>query len=217
MKLGLMGGTFDPIHFGHLRCAQEVAEMFGMDSVLFIPSARPPLKPAAEVSDYGDRLRMVGLAVEGNPLFSASDLEKGGEKPSYTIDTVRRILAAPGKQGSPPEIFFILGMDAFHGIQRWKDWEELLALCSFIVMTRPGHENGSLIPSLPADYAARYTYKNDIDACAHPAGTSIFFRAVTVLDISSTRIRKMVRKGRTIRYLVPDSVRDYIEQRGLYK
>jgi nicotinate-nucleotide adenylyltransferase len=185
--------------------------------VLFIPSARPPLKPAGAVSDFDDRLRMVGLAVAGNPLFAASDVEKQREGPSYSVDTVRRILAGPGKHASRAGIFFILGMDAFHDIQKWKDWKDLLVLCNFVVMTRPGHENGSLIPSLPADYAARYTYRNDIDACTHPAGTSIFFRAVTILDISSTHVRRLVRKGRSIRYLVPDPVREYIEHKGLYK
>lgn len=213
MKWGLLGGTFDPIHLGHLRCAQEIQEIFGLEQVVFIPAARPPLKPAGTVSDFDHRLRMVGLAVEGNPLFAASDLEKQREGPSYSIDTVKQILA----DRRQPELFFILGLDAFQGIQKWKEWESLLLLCNFVVMTRPGFDNGSLIPSLPADYAARYRYRSDIDACTHPVGTSIFFRSVTFLDISSTEIRKRVRAGRSIRYLVPDAVMDYIEQWGLYR
>jgi len=135
MRWGLMGGTFDPIHLAHLRGAQEILEHCGLDRVVFIPSASPPLKHGPGITPYEHRERMVRLAVEGNPAFAYSDVENRREGRSYTVDTIGYFRETFGEE---LEIFFILGQDAFLDIRRWKDWRRLLTLCHFVVMSRPG-------------------------------------------------------------------------------
>ena len=141
MRWGLMGGTFDPIHLAHLRCAEEILEKYGLDKIIFIPSATPPLKQGPGITSYEHRERMVRFAVEGNPAFAFSDVENRREGRSYTVDTIGYFRETFGKE---LEIYFIMGQDAFEDIQRWKSWRRLLTLCHFIVMTRPGWRKGSL-------------------------------------------------------------------------
>ncbi|TFG92537.1 MAG: nicotinate-nucleotide adenylyltransferase [Syntrophobacterales bacterium] len=207
MKWGLFGGTFDPVHLGHLRCAQEVLELFGLDKILFIPAGIQPLKTDRNILPFLHRERMIGLAIAGNPSFETSDIEdrRGGR--SYSVETVRHFLdTAP----DDTELYFILGQDAFHEFSMWKDWQELLRLCNFVVMTRPGHETKALTGVFPPDIASLFHYDKASDGFRGPAGRCIFFRALTLLDISSTDIRNRVRARRSIRYLVPEPVRDYI-------
>ncbi|MBP8984838.1 MAG: nicotinate-nucleotide adenylyltransferase [Syntrophobacterales bacterium] len=213
MRWGLLGGTFDPIHVGHLRCAEEVREMFGLDRVLFVPAASPPLKKA-KVTPFADRLKMVALAVEGNPAFEVSDAEARREGRSYSVDTVRHFLDARGRD---LDLFFILGRDAFADIRRWKDWEKLLLLCHFVVMTRPGYDDQRLDEILPTSTAASFRYLPARKAFRSPSGSSLFFRSVTFLDISSTDIRKRLSRGKSVRYLVPDAVIGYIDRHSLYR
>lgn len=214
MKWGLLGGTFDPIHFGHLRCAEEIRESFGLEKILFVPAARPPLK-RNEITPFADRLKMIRLAIRRNPAFEVSAAEGRRKGRSYSIDTIRHFLDIHGKA---LELFFILGQDAFQDIRLWKDWEELLSLCHFVVMTRPGYEERETLRGiLTPDLAARYRYVRSRNAFRGPSGTFIFFRSVTFLDISSTEIRKRLASGKSVRYLVPRRVIDYIFKKSLYQ
>ena len=212
MKWGLLGGTFDPIHVGHLRCAEEIREIFGLDKILFVPAASPPLK-RKEIAPFADRLKMIRLAIRGNPAFEISSLEGRRKGPSYTIDTVRRFLDLHGKD---VELFFILGQDAFQDIRLWKDWEDLLSLCHFVVMTRPGCGKEDLGDILTPHLADRCRYVRNRKGFRGPTGTFIFFRPVTCLDISSTEIRRRLAEGKSVRYLVPQRVLDYIHKKSLY-
>ncbi|HNS54357.1 MAG: nicotinate-nucleotide adenylyltransferase [Syntrophobacterales bacterium] len=214
MRWGLMGGTFDPIHLAHLRCAQEILEDCNLDKIVFIPSATPPLKHGPGITPYEHRERMVRLAVEGNPDFAFSDVENRRRGRSYTVDTIGYFRKTFGKE---LEIFFILGQDAFDDIRRWKDWRRLLTLCHFIVLSRPGWRRAALRRALPAEDAARFAYDRKAGAYRSPSGTMVAFAQVTALAIGATDIRERVRQGRSIRYLVPDAVREYIERHGLYK
>lgn len=213
MKWGLLGGTFDPIHYGHLRCAEEVLDLFGLNRVMFIPAARPPHKIDGEITPFYHREQMVKMAIEDNPNFSYSDVEKIRGGISYSVETVEFIL---NKYLPDLELFFILGQDAFHAIKTWKEWQRLLLMCHFVVMTRPGYEKKGLDVILPSDFAKQFTYDPERDGYQGPTGNFIFFREVTFLDISAGKIRRLVREGRSIRYLTPESVRHYIIQNKLY-
>jgi nicotinate-nucleotide adenylyltransferase len=214
MKWGLLGGTFDPIHIGHLRCAEEIREIFDLNRIIFIPASRPPHKLDAEITSFRHREQMVRLAIEGNPTFSFSDIENQRAGKSYSIETVEYFL---NEYLKTIEIYFILGQDAFHAIQTWKDWQKLLVLCNFAVLTRPGYENRGLSGILPEDFVSQFTYDDNADGFRGPSGHMIYFRQVTFLDISSSDIRARVRQGKTISYLTPEPVRHYIKKNNLYR
>jgi nicotinate-nucleotide adenylyltransferase len=209
-----LGGTFDPIHIGHLRCAEEVLEIFDLNRIIIVPASKPPHKIDAAITSFHYREQMIMQAIEGNPVFSFSDVEKRREDTSYSVETVEYILK---KYMENLKLYFILGQDAFHAIQTWKDWQRLLLLCNFVVMTRPGYEDRGLEGILPADFASRFTYDDTVKGFQGPTGHVIFFRGVTFLDISSSDIRQRVREGKSIKYLVPETVRHYIVKNSLYK
>ena len=207
MKWGLFGGTFDPVHLGHLRCAEEVLELFALDRLLFIPAGIQPLKADRDILPFHHRERMLRLAIEGNPSFAISDVEEKRGGRSYSIETVQHFLdTAP----DGTELFFLLGQDAFDEFPMWREWRELLRLCNFVVMTRPGHEIRDPKDVFPPDVASLFRYDAATDGFRGPGGRCIFFRTLALLDISSTDIRARVRARRSIRYLVTDPVRDYI-------
>jgi len=207
MKWGLFGGTFDPVHLGHLRCAEEVLELFALDKVFFIPAHRQPLKTEREILPFHHREQMIRRAIGGNPSFAVSDMEEKRGGRSYSVATVRSFLetAPPGT-----ELYFIVGQDAFNEIPRWKEWEELLRLCNFVVMTRPGHAKKTPRDIFPSPVASQFSYDGGADGFTGAAGRFIFFRPLTLIDISSTDIRNRVEERRSIRYLVPEPVREYI-------
>lgn len=213
MKWGLFGGSFDPIHLGHLRCAQEVGELFSLDRIVLIPACRQPLKTGRDVAAFSHRYRMAELAIEGNELFSLSDIENRREGPSYSIETVMHFRS---HDPEVTEFYFIVGQDAFLEIGMWKEWKRLLSLCNFVVMTRPGYTVTSLEDALPADFAARFSYDAGDRVFRGPGGCNIFFRTLTFLDISSTDIRERASRGLSIRYLVPEAVLSYIREQSLY-
>ena len=214
MKWGVLGGTFDPIHTGHLRCAEEIREIFALDRVLFIPASRPPHKDDISVTSFHHRESMIRLAIFGNRFFVVSDMENSREGKSYSIDTVERLLSEhPGNL----EIYLMLGQDAFRMIQTWKKWERLLLLCNFVVMTRPGCKEEKLADILPPDFAGRFIYDDNLKGYQLPAGRVIFFRQVSYLDISSSDIRQRINEGKSIKYLVPDTVLSYIDEQGCYR
>ena len=220
MRLGLFGGTFDPIHFGHLRAALEVKEGFDLDQIVLIPAAVPPHKTDRQVTDAADRLRMAQMAVEGNSVFTVSDIELKRSGPSYSIDTIGHF-----KTSSPEdtEIYFISGLDAFLEIDTWHSYADLLKQVVFIVIARPIFDCRDLSSHwkrledfLKSKISSKY--KRSASSCfEHPEAPPIYTFDVTSLDISSTRIRERIKVGHSIQFLVPQRVEDYIKTRGLYR
>jgi nicotinate-nucleotide adenylyltransferase len=187
-----MGGTFDPVHHGHLVAAEEVRHALGLDRVLFVPAGDPWQKGGTTVSPAADRLEMVRLATRDNAGFEVSrvDIDRGG--PTYTIDTLRAL----AEQRPQTKLFFITGADAILEILTWKDPQDVLGLASFVAVTRPGHDLAGLQQL--------------------GIGERVRVIEIPALAISSTDIRRRVREGRPIHYLVPAPVEDYIRERGLY-
>jgi nicotinate-nucleotide adenylyltransferase len=212
MRLGLLGGTFDPIHHGHLRSAEEIWEDFLLDRVLFIPAFLPPHKEERPISSFEHRQAMCNLAVDDNPHFGVTDLERFRKGPSYSIDTVRDIQ----RQHPEAELHFILGRDAFLGIPSWGNFRELFSLCHFIVMTRPGYSRGPVSGVLES-VSPHFRHDPRSSRYLHPSGKFVHFWETTLLDISSTRIRQYFREEMSTRYLLPESVVEYIRENGLYR
>ena len=214
MRLGLFGGTFNPIHLGHLRAAVEVREAFNLDRLLVIPSAHPPHKMADHVADAEDRLEMVRLAIQGEPSLEASDVELARPGPSYTIETLRYF---QDRFGPESDIRFIVGQDAFSEITTWKSYRELFETAHFIVMTHPRSRLRSLEDFIHTRISAEYQYDHASNLYRHPRWCTIFCLNITHLDISATKIRERIRQGRSVRFLVPDVVRGFIEEKELYR
>lgn len=190
-RVGVMGGTFDPIHQGHLVAAAEVADTFALDEVIFVPTGRPWQKDQTEVSSAEHRYLMTLLATVSNPTFSVSrvDVDRTGD--TYTVDTLRELRATLGSS----EIFFITGADALANVLSWRDHDEVLRLAHLVGVTRPGHVLAD--PGLPTG--------------------AVTLLEVTALAISSSECRARRRAGRTIDYLVPEAVAEYIAKAGLYQ
>lgn len=213
-KIGLFGGTFNPIHYGHLRPAQEISDWLQLQSVIFIPVSDPPHKEKKDLLPAPLRAAMVQLAIGDNPRFSFSDAEIRRPGKSYSVETVaifRRQL------GEDAELYFILGLDAFLEIGAWKDPATLFSLCHFVIMTRPGVEKIFSPDHLPVDLARNFCYDSHKGGFMHKSGYGIFPREITALDISSTKIREIVRTGHSIKYLVPAAVEDFIQRQKLYR
>jgi nicotinate-nucleotide adenylyltransferase len=202
LKIGVMGGTFDPIHIGHLVIAEEARAQFELETVVFVPSARPPHKVTMPHAPALDRLRMAELAVEGNRALNVSELEVKREGISYTIDTLRDL---HGVYGSGAELFFITGADAILEMLTWKDPEKLLAESKFIAATRPGYALEEIAGAIP-----------EFNSAGQKARNLVFSMEIPALAISSTDIRERVCEGRPFRYLVPDTVWGYIIDKRLY-
>ncbi len=220
MRIGLFGGTFDPIHIGHLRAALEVKQGFGLDRIVFIPAALPPHKKGDQVADAADRLKMVELGVSGYSGFSVSDAELQRSGPSYSIDTINHFKTASDQDS---EILFISGLDAFLEIDTWKSYRDLLRQIAFIVIARPMLDCSDtssrwkrLEDFIKAKISADYSFSESSACFIHSGSKPIYAFDVTSLDISSTRIRELVKTGQPITYLVPESVEDYVKSRGLY-
>ena len=214
MRLGLFGGTFNPIHIGHLRAALEVREAFDLDRLLLIPSAHPPHKSPDDMASAEDRLEMVRLVVQGTPWFEASDVELARSGPSYTIETLR---CFQNRFGQDSTIHFIVGLDAFSEITTWKSYQQLFATAHFIVMARPGSKVQDLEGFIHTHISKDYQYDGTSNRYSHPKWCSIFCLNITHLDISATQIRKLIRQGHSIRFLVPDKVEEFVKKKGLYR
>jgi nicotinate-nucleotide adenylyltransferase len=213
MKIGLFGGTFDPIHWGHLRSAEEVSEAFDLDRVYFIPASIPPHKRGQTMTPAQDRLQMVRLAVAGNSRFSASTVEISRLGVSYSIDTIREF---DEKKRARDSLYFIIGLDAFREIATWKDFAAIFPLCNFIVTTRPGSKENDPLKGTGVAVKKLFCYDFRRKNYRHRSGTRIFFIELTDIAISASEIRTLVKQGKSIRYLVPPAVEKYIERRGLY-
>lgn len=213
MNIGVYGGTFNPIHFGHLRTAEEVYQKFKLSKVIFVPSSQPPHKTGEDISDPLHRLKMITLAITGNDHFSVSDLEVLRPGKSYTIDTLRELK----KQNLEANFYFILGLDTFLEINSWHLWQELFAETNFIVTSRPGSPKRAASKILPAEIAGRFKWSAQDKVFTHDSGRKVFYINVTSLDISSSAIRKMTAEGQSIRYLLPRRAIEYILENKLYR
>jgi nicotinate-nucleotide adenylyltransferase len=214
MRIGLFGGTFDPIHWGHLRSAEEVSETFGLDRVLFIPASIPPHKTGQPTTPARDRLQMVRLAVANNPRFKVSTVEIARPGVSYSIDTIRHF-ARQMRKGDA--LFFIIGLDAFREIGSWKDFAELFPLCNFIVTSRPGSKDTDPLRGTGVAVKRLFCYDFSRGNYRHRSGTRIFFTKLADIAISASEIRARAKEGKSIRYLVPSAVETYIKKQGLYR
>ena len=212
MRVGLFGGTFNPIHLGHLRAAEEVREAIQLDLVYFIPAASPPHKAKSELAPAEHRLAMVRLATKGNRHFMASDVEirRGGH--SYTIDTVRYFLATLRQ---PATLYLLMGADQFAELESWKEPDELARLCNFAVHTRL-IEGEAGPPRISVAALKRFGYTQADDHYVHSSGQTLSFVETTFFPISATEIRGKLQRGESIRYLVPIDVVDYIQYHALY-
>ena len=213
MKIGLFGGTFDPIHWGHLRSAEEVSETFALDRVYFIPAAVPPHKRGHTTTPALDRLQMVRLAVAKNPKFSVSTVEISRPGVSYSIDTIREFA---GSMHARDSLYFIIGLDAFREIGTWKDFAAIFPLCNFIVTSRPGSKEKDPLKGTGVAVKKLFCYDFKGKNYRHECGTRVYFDELTDIAISASEIRALVQAGKSIRYLVPPTVEKYIHRRGLY-
>ncbi|MCZ4079013.1 nicotinate-nucleotide adenylyltransferase [Rhodococcus sp. H36-A4] len=197
-KLGVMGGTFDPIHHGHLVAASEVANTFDLDEVIFVPTGVPWQKEGKSVSPAEDRYLMTVIATASNPRFSVSRVDVDREKLTYTVDTLRDLRA----QHPTAELYFITGADALESILTWQNWEELFELAKFVGVSRPGFELG-------VEHLADHLQDLSPDA--------LTLIEIPALAISSTECRLRASENRPVWYLVPDGVVQYISKRNLYR
>ena len=214
MGIGIMGGTFNPIHFGHLRAAEEVAESLQLQQVIFIPAAKPPHKSEVGLVSFDHRWQMMELATAGNPLFVLSDLEHQRPGISYSVETLTQLAK---DRGGREEHYFILGLDAFLELPTWKRYRELFSLCHFVVVARPGFTPEALATMLNTQVSDGYSFDFEVQGYLHPSLNNVYYREVTLLDISSSTIRRLLAEGGTVRYLLPKKVEEYIQQHGLYQ
>ncbi len=222
-RLGIFGGTFNPIHVGHLVVAEEVRERFSLDRVLFVPSYLPPHK-SVDVAPARDRLAMVRLAIRGNPYFGLSDLEVRRGTRSYTVDTLRELSSRVSAK-----LYFLIGSEAFFQLHTWKEPPELFRFADFVVMRRAGREVTveeleDYLEEFHGSFSqVEFYYQGKLEDLQifsiHGEGfdSRIYLTPVVNIGISSTGIRKRLRKGMSIRYRVPLEVEAYIEEEGLYR
>lgn len=196
MRLGVMGGTFDPIHYGHLFIAEEARICFALDKVLFLPNGNPPHKAESQLTPAQHRYNMTALAIADNPFFEISDRELRREGKAYAYDTLIELNDAYPNA----ELFYITGVDAFADFATWRRHEDVIQMATFLVATRPGYDPSALKERLPAPYLER-----------------VAFLTETRFDVSSTELRDRVREGRNIRYLTPPAVLETIYAEGLYR
>jgi nicotinate-nucleotide adenylyltransferase len=202
-KIGIMGGTFNPVHHGHLVTAQEALDQFGLDEVIFIPTGDPPHKIEDLLAHAEDRYLMTVIATSSNSSFFVSRVEIDRTGKSYTIDTVKELRKI---YGSGSELYFITGADAILEILTWKNTREIVILTKFIAATRPGY-----------DLSKIKELKTTLFDSEDEADRRIFIMEIPALAISSTNIRQRIKNGRPVNYLVPEGVNNYILKHGLYK
>ncbi len=189
MRIGILGGTFNPIHLGHLVLAEEAKEKLNLDKVIFVPAYIPPHKKDEEIAEANHRFKMAELAAKGNPCFEVSPFEINAKTTSYSVETLREFKE---RYGEDTKLFFITGADSLGELFSWKELDEIFKLSQFIVANRPGYDVSNV-----------------------PKGIEVV--TITSLEISSSQIRKKIKENKSIRYLVPESVREYIIAKRLYK
>ncbi|WP_202710640.1 nicotinate-nucleotide adenylyltransferase [Sporosalibacterium faouarense] len=199
-KYGIMGGTFDPIHIGHLVIAEEVRNKFNLDKVIFIPSGQPPHKNLSNVTEPEHRYQMTLLATISNPYFEVSSIEMDRAGKTYTVDTIKKLNEVFNEE---VDFYFITGADAILDLPTWKNVNELLTLCNFVAATRPGFGLEKM--------------QKGIEKLEKKYNRSIYTLIVPALQISSTDIRNRINNNQSIKYLLPESVEHYIYKNNLYK
>jgi nicotinate-nucleotide adenylyltransferase len=202
VRVGILGGTFDPVHLGHLLLAEQAREALALQQVLLVPASRPPHKPGRVLTPFGLRLEMVRLAVGEVEGFTVSEIERDPARPSWTVGTLRRLLAGPG---TPMEIWLLLGADSLEELPTWREPEEIVRLARLAVYPRPGWD----VATAPASLAP-------VPEAWRAAGRLVLLDGPR-LALSSTEIRERVRRGRSLRFLVPEPVRSFIAAHGLYR
>jgi nicotinate-nucleotide adenylyltransferase len=206
MRIGILGGTFNPIHFGHLRAAEEVRFKINLDKIIFMPSGNPPLK-GANLIEASHRYSMTKLATDPNADFLVSDIEMRQAEKSYTVNTIAKL-----KEIYPDdELFFILGMDAFLDIPNWRHPDALIGMADFIIVNRPGFDLSDIAKS---PYAQHFDKASR--AWILKGGRKAVPLETTPIGISSTEIRRLLKDGKSIKYLLPDAVEKYIYGHKLY-
>lgn len=213
MRIGILGGTFDPIHLGHLRMAEEVGEEMGLDRVYLIPSAFPPHKDKKPLTPFPHRFTMTRLAAAESPLLEVTDMEGRRRGLSYSIETLKEF---QGLFQPDLELFFIIGMDAFLEIESWRDYSRLFDYAHFVVIQRPGVSPERLEPFLRS-LGVEFSEGPKEGIFVAPSGNLLIPMVATLMEISSTKIRQRVAEGKSIRFLVSDAVRSYIIEEGLYR
>ena len=199
MKVGILGGTFDPIHIGHLIVAEEARYQLGLEKVIFLPAGKPYFKKDRIVSSKSDRLKQIKLGIKDNPRFEVSEIELNREGSTYSIDSITRLKK---ELGDEVELYFLIGLDALGDIHKWKHPVELIEMCQVVGLTRPGYYD--------------FDWSN-IESKIPGASQKIRIIEVSQIGVSSTDIRMMMKSGMSVRYLVPDAVVKYIEEHKLYK
>lgn len=188
MKIGIFGGTFNPVHIGHLILAEEAREKLGLDRIIFIPTSLPPHKDTVNIAPAADRLKMLKFAIRGNKFFGLSDIEIKRQGRSYTIDTLKELK----NKFIHDELYFIIGSDLLKYLNEWKDLNEINKMVKFVAATRPGY---------PLEQIPSYIQR----------------LAIRAVDVSGFEVRQCIKEDKSFRYLVPDKVFDYINKRKLYK
>ena len=213
LRLGILGGTFDPVHLGHLRAAEEAMEFLGLDGVNFVPAAVPPHKQEKNILPFESRWRMLQLAVGGNPRFHLSDMELRMHGKSYTVNSLRQFR----RENPGAELFFLVGCDAFLEMDTWREYREIFGLAGIVVLCRPGCNQDEILTFATGKVSGLYETVPGTGQIRHPELCSIYNLLNTRMDISSTRIRELAAEGQSIRYLVPDDVWSYIGENSLYR
>ncbi len=218
MKIGIFGGAFNPIHYGHLRSAEEVFEIFSLDKILFVPDGKPPFRKS-ELTEARHRYKMVNSALKDNPYFKTSGIEIKTQGKSYTVNTISRLK----KKYKNAEFFLILGIDAFLDLPEWKQPEKIIGLTNLIVISRPGYSFSELSssPYLIIDVPVKVLKELDKGSKTKFSfslreGKECFLCRVTGLNISASGIRDIIKTGKDVKYLLPDSVKSYIISHKLY-
>ncbi|MBF0535644.1 MAG: nicotinate-nucleotide adenylyltransferase [Nitrospirae bacterium] len=213
-SVGLFGGTFNPVHYGHLRAAEEALSAFSLDKVVFIPSYNPPLKKHGLVPS-DDRLEMVRLATDSNERFEVSDIECKREGLSYTIWTLQELVQ---NYGDRSVLYFILGMDSFLDMPNWYQAEAVISTVNFIILTRPPLNESEILKSPYIDAEAlNFSASEGVTKVKLKHTGEAFLLNITALDISSTMIRQLISREESVKYLLPENVQSYIIDKGLYR
>ena len=214
-KIGLFGGSFNPVHLGHLRAAEEIRELLSLDKVIFIPTSVHPLKQSSNIPDGKKRFQMLKLAIRDNPDFEVSEVELKREGPSYTIDTLKYY----SNRYKNNQFYFIIGNENLASIDRWKQYEDLFRYSNFAVIKRPGVKSGKGNSPLPLKLKRTFKLKKsqkDITIYEHKSSKKLIFLNIRGIRISSTRVRKLIREKKSVKYFIPNNLNTYILKNNLY-
>ena len=224
MRVGLVGGTFNPIHLGHLLIAEEARERLGLEEIVFIPTGQPWMKEGCPLTPPHHRLNMIRLAIQANPFFRVSSMEMDRPGPTYTVDTLSEL---HNQTGGSDDLYLVLGVDSLREFPRWKQPEKILELCSLVASPRPGYpemDQGFLKGIHPSATTVRPTRSSkSVNDPLHSeprldiSDNKLVFLEGPLVDISGTEIRRRVSQGMSVRYQVPDDVERYIYCYGLYR